>query len=112
VKGYSSKEILLGFDEPIDPVFSLLPLAYKLDGIDPEIINSLNDSTRILRFEENLEEGKSYRLDVMQIPDLEGNFLRDTSVNFRFTDPTSFDYKSLVINELMPAPRADQDLPN
>lgn len=112
IKGYSSKEILLGFDEPIDPVFSLLPLAYKLDGIDPEKINSLNDSTRILRFEENLEEGKSYRLDVMQIPDLEGNFLRDTSVNFRFTDPTSFDYKSLVINELMPAPRADQDLPN
>lgn len=112
VKGYASNEIFLSFDEPIDPVFSLFPLAYRLDGIEPEKINSLNDSTLILRFDKNLEESKSYGLTVTQIPDLEGNFLSDTTILFRYTDPTAHGFKSLVINELMPAPRSDQDLPN
>lgn len=112
VRGYASNEIFLCFDEPIDPVFSLFPLAFRLDGIEPEKINSLNDSTLILRFENKLEEGKNYRLAVRQIPDLEGNFLGDSTVLFRYSDPTAYSFKSLVINELMPAPRPDQDLPN
>ena len=112
VKGYAAKEILIGFDEPVDPVFSLFPLAYKLDSLEPQSINSLNDSTLILRFEDNLKEGENYSLSVRQIPDLDGNFLSDTTFLFSYIDPTAYEYKSLVINELMPAPRADQDLPN
>ncbi|MBC6367628.1 lamin tail domain-containing protein [Algoriphagus sp. AK58] len=112
LKGYAKNELFLGFDEPIDPVFSLFPIAYRLEGVEPERIKALNDSTVIIGFQENLEEGRSYRLSINQIPDLEGNFLRDTVVTFRFSDPTAFGYKSLVINELMPAPRVDQDLPN
>lgn len=112
VKGYASKEIMVGFDEPIDPVFSLFPLGYKVEGGEPEKINSLNDSTVVLSFVNHLEEEKNYSLSVKQIPDLDGNFLSDTTVHFSYTDPTAYNYKSLVINELMPAPRADQDLPN
>lgn len=112
LKGYSSNEVFLAFDEPIDPVFSLFPIAYELDGLEPDGVYSLNDSTVVVRFEEDLEEGKNYKLNISQIPDLEGNFMGDTTVTFRFTDPTAFNYKSLVINELMPAPRVDQDLPN
>ncbi len=112
LKGYSSKEVFLAFDEPIDPVFSLFPIAYKLGGIEPEGVYSLNDSTVVARFDQPLEEGKNYKFTISQIPDLEGNFLSDTAVTFQFTDPTAFEYKSLVINELMPAPRADLDLPN
>ncbi|MDX5466611.1 MAG: lamin tail domain-containing protein, partial [Cyclobacteriaceae bacterium] len=71
-----------------------------------------NDSTLVLTFENALVEGKDYKLKAGKIPDLEGNILQDTSVVFQFFDPTAYTYKSLVINELMPAPRADQDLPN
>ena len=112
IRGYGKNEIFLAFNEPIDPVFSLFPLAYTLDEQEPNRINALNDSTLILQFENNFEEGKNYSLTLRQIPDLEGNFLSDTTATFRFTDPTDFDYKSLIINELMPAPRADLDLPN
>ena len=112
VKGYTKNELFLAFNEPIDPVFSLFPLAYRLDDAEPVRISALNDSTVILGFGNNLLEDRDYSLSIRQVPDLEGNFLNDTTVFFRFTDPTDFQFKTLVINELMPAPRPDQDLPN
>jgi hypothetical protein len=112
IKGYSSHELMVQFDEKTDPVFSLLPPAYELEGVNPEMILSKNDSTFILKFEKELTEGANFSLRTRQIPDLEGNFLRDTTVQFRFIDPSFFESKSLVINELMPAPKAGQDLPN
>ncbi|GMQ26355.1 lamin tail domain-containing protein [Algoriphagus sp. oki45] len=112
VKGYSATELLLGFDEPVDPGFAQIPLAYTLEGENPERVSLLNDSTAILAFSQTLEEGRSYEIGVRSIPDLEGNFLQDTMIAFSFFDPTAFELKSLVINELMPAPRNDQDLPN
>jgi hypothetical protein len=112
LKGYSRNEIFLAYNEPVDPVFSLFLFAYKLEGIEPDGVAVLNDSTLVVRFQNDLDEGKNYDLSIHQVPDLAGNFLRDTTITFRFTDPTAFEYKSLVINEVMPAPRADQDLPN
>lgn len=112
VKGYGEKSVLLGFSEKVDPVFAIFPIAYELNGRNPESVSLVQDSVAVLDFGESLEQGKVYSLALGQIPDLEGNFLRDTLVNFVFSDPTAFEAKSLVINELMPAPRADQDLPN
>jgi len=112
VKGFDQNELWVEFDEKIDPVFSLLPPAYSLDGIQPEEARRMNDSTLILTFEKSMEESKTYQFAVSQIPDLVGNFIKDSTLTFTFYDPANLDYKSLVINELMPAPRADQDLPN
>lgn len=112
VLGYASRELLIQFDEAVDPVFSKLPLAYTLEGENPDEIMALTDSSLLLKYEQVLEEGKTYRLGITQIPDLAGNFLKDTVVIFTFFDPSNFAYKSVVINELMPAPRANQDLPN
>lgn len=112
VKGYSSSELSLSFDEPVDVVFAQLPLAYQLENQNPEAIRLLNDSTVILGFTEFFDEGRNYQIRVGSVADVEGNFLQDTLVSFTFFDPTAFEFKSLVINELMPAPRNDQDLPN
>lgn len=111
VRGYDEKELWLTFSEPIDPVFVLLPPAYRLGGDTPVEVRALNDSTVVLKMQVALQEEKDYTLLVQQLPDFSGNFLRDTLVTVRFTDPTAFAYKSLVLNELMPAPRMDQDLP-
>lgn len=112
LKGYTNNELLVEFDEPVDPVFSVFPLSYKLDEEMPETVRPLNDSSVIVKFGKELEEGRKYRFAVSQIPDLEGNFLKDTILEFSFTDPTALEYKFLVINELMPAPRSEEDLPN
>lgn len=111
VKGYDEKELWLSFSEPIDPVFALLPPAYRLEGNTPLEVRTLADSIVVLRMQEVLQENKDYTLLIQQLPDLSGNFLRDTLVTVRFTDPTAYAFKALVINELMPAPRVDQDLP-
>jgi hypothetical protein len=112
VKGYGSRAVLAEFDEALDPVFSIFQISYELDGQNPAQVISQSDSSVILNFDEELISAKSYNLRLLQIPDLEGNFLKDTTVTFTFFDPTHIPEKSLVINELMPAPRADQDLPN
>ncbi|WP_111671587.1 lamin tail domain-containing protein [Algoriphagus litoralis] len=112
VKGYDSNSLLIQFSENVDPVFSILPLAYELDEVNPDEIQLKNDSVVVITLGQNLESAKSYNLIVRQIPDLEGNFLKDTTLNFTFFDPTDIPPKSLVINEIMPSPRADQDLPN
>jgi hypothetical protein len=110
-KGYDENELWLTFSEPIDPVFALLPPAYRLEGETPLEVRALNDSTVVLKMQGALQEEKDYALLIQQLPDRSGNFLQDTLVPLRFTDPTAFAFKSLVLNELMPAPRVDQDLP-
>lgn len=112
VKGYDSNALMIAFSEKVDPVFSILPLAYELEGENPSFGVSKNDSTVLITFDKELESAKNYSLSIRQIPDLEGNFLQDTLISFTFFDPTFFSEKSLVINEIMPAPRAEQDLPN
>lgn len=112
VKGYDDRELVVQFSESVDPVFSQFLLNYKLEGIEPEKVELKADSLVRLTFNQPLEKGKEYGLQVDGIPDLEGNFLRDTLLNFQFFDPTVIPQKGLVINEIMPAPRADLDLPN
>lgn len=111
VKGYGKREVLVAFSESMDPVFAQLNLAYQLEGNNPVEARLLLDSVAILRSEMDLEEGKDYALFLQQLPDINGNFLLDTLLRFRYADPSAIGSKSLVINELMPAPRADQDLP-
>jgi hypothetical protein len=112
VKGYDAKSLWIQFDEPVDPVFSVFPISYQLENLNPVSVKKLDDQVVILGFESSIEHGGNYELSVFQIPDLEGNFLSDTTVSFTFFDPTQISFKGLVINEVMAAPRADQDLPN
>lgn len=112
VIGVNEKEIEVMFSESLDPIFSIIQLNYKLDGVEPEYSILNPDSIVTLGFSRALTQGKEYELMVSGIPDLSGNFLKDTLVNFTFYDPTFAPFKALVINELMPAPKADLDLPN
>ncbi len=111
VKGYGKREVLVAFSERMDSIFAGLNLAYQLDGSNPVEARLLLDSVVILRSDRDLEEDKDYALFLQQLPDVNGNFLKDTIVRFRYTDPSALLSKSLVINEVMPAPRVDQDLP-
>lgn len=112
VRGFHERKLLVQYNEAVDPVFSQFLLNYKLDGIEPDQVELKADSLIWLSFSQPIERGKECSLQIVEIPDLEGNFLQDTTVNFQFFDPTDIPMKGLVINEIMPAPRADLDLPN
>lgn len=111
-RGYRAQEVELLFSEPLDPVFSQLQLNYQLGTVAPEEVVLIRDSVVVMGFEEELQEGENYQLSIRQLADRVGNFLADTSLTFTFRDPTSFGYKDLIINELMPAPKAGFVLPN
>tara|TARA_R110002072_G_scaffold303043_2_gene491893 strand:- start:56536 stop:59064 length:2529 start_codon:yes stop_codon:yes gene_type:complete len=112
IRGFDEREVEIQFNEAVDPVFSGFLINYKLDGQEPVAVKLKADSLVYLTFQEKLELGKQYTLQITQIPDLEGNFLQDTLIAFQFFDPTFILPKTLVINEIMPAPKADLDLPN
>lgn len=112
IRGFDSNQLELTFDEALDPVFPLFQVNYDLEGTEPESVILKNDTLVYLSFDQDLAKGRDYNLRMKQIPDLIGNFLSDTLVNFTFFDPTDIPAKGLVINEIMPAPRADLDLPN
>ncbi len=112
VLGYDEAELLVSFNESLDPVFSEFQINYQLNGLEPSAADLVADSLIRLQFDEALEPGNEYELRITQIPDLDGNFLTDTLIVFQFFDPTHIPSKTLVINEIMPAPRPDLDLPN
>lgn len=112
VRGFDANQLEIQFSESLDPVFSQIQLNYGLDGVEPIDAELKVDSLVILTFDRDLEESDDYSLSIRQISDLEGNALSDTSVNFQFFDPTAVEFKDLVINEIMPAPREESGLPN
>ncbi len=112
VRGYGENSVQIQFSEKLDPVFSGFPIAFELAGLTSEKTILQRDSILVLFFSDALVSQMNYSLTIRQIADLEGNFLQDTTVRFDFYDPTDIPRKALVINELMPAPKADQDLPN
>jgi len=112
VRGYSENIVELIFNEGLDPIFSTFILNYELEGLTLQKAELKNDSLVYLFSNEFLIKGQNYKLKIRQIPDLEGNFMKDTLLTFTFFDPTDISLKGLVINEIMPAPKADLDLPN
>lgn len=111
-RGFSENEIQVGFSEAIDPIFSIFQLNYNLQGQEPESVKLESDSLVTLTFSNLLAPGEEMDIHISQIPDVAGNFMKDTLFRFKYVDPTLIPYKSLIINELMPAPKADLDLPN
>jgi hypothetical protein len=112
IRGYHQNQVQVLFSESLDPISSLFLWNYKLNGVNPESVTLGLDSAVILTFSESLIHGDSYQLNVSQIPDLAGNSMADTTSWFVFYNPTLVLKKSLAINEIMPAPRPDLDLPN
>jgi len=112
VRGFDEKQIELIFNEALDPVFSRFLLNYEIAGIELQKAELKNDSIVYLFSELALKKNENYQVRIRQIPDLAGNFMGDTLISFTFFDPTNIPPKGIVINELMPAPKADLDLPN
>jgi len=108
-----ANKTLLIFSEALDPVFALLPEMYRIDGTSPtEVLLQKNDSQVILTFPRAFEIGRTYVLQVIKASDLSGNFGEDYEFEFVFEKEALLSFKSIVINELMPAPRPGNSLPN
>ncbi|WP_194777965.1 lamin tail domain-containing protein [Pararhodonellum marinum] len=109
----SSNEILISFSEDLDPFLKLIPSHYRIEGQIPEEVSSGDASNQVrLKLSFDLIHGQVYELRVESIEDLNRNVIVPTSLDFTFSDPSHVSFKSIIINEVMPAPRAENPLPN
>jgi len=108
-----ANKVLAIFSEAVDPIYALLPDMYLIAGINPtEVLLQKNDSQAILTFSKIFEAGKTYILEVLKASDLSGNFGENYAFSFVFEQEAPLAFKSIVINELMLAPRPGNSLPN
>jgi hypothetical protein len=108
-----SNKLLLVFSEALDPVFALNKDYYRIGEDTPNSVELQPKSNQVLTtWGKDFSEGSTYEITIAGILDLNGN--SNVSQNFTFTyqKPESIRFKSIVINEIMPAPRAGNSLPN
>ncbi|MCH7397923.1 lamin tail domain-containing protein [Belliella sp. DSM 107340] len=113
VDGISSREIVLVFSEPLDPIFAMILSFYKINGREPmEAQIQGNGNSMILKWDFDFEENRIYVLGIEGVADFAGNVISKTDFAFTFESPKKLAFKNLIINEIMPAPRAGNSLPN
>ncbi len=113
VEALNANEFVLQFDETIDPVLAVVTGFYQLAGISPiEVLLGEEMHQVVLVFEEAFAEVDSLTLTIEQIEDLNRNAIEVIRYTFEFSPPHAPSFRQLVINEVMPAPRAGGPLPN
>lgn len=104
-------KLLLVFSEEVDPVYASILSNYILSGSSPEQVN-ISGHQIILSWNFNFIFGQVYELEINKISDLNGNFSENIRKTFTTNQVLEIAFKDLVINEVMPAPRAGNILPN
>ncbi|MCH6198990.1 lamin tail domain-containing protein [Aquiflexum sp. LQ15W] len=109
----ASDKIIAVFSEPLDLVFASILSNFSILAKSPRSAVLQQNATQIL-LEWNFvfESEKEYILQVEGLTDLKGNFLTNQSFPFQFLSPPKLKFKDIVINEIMPAPRSGNVLPN
>ena len=113
VEVLTATEFVLQFDEMIDPVLAVVPSFYQIAGISPQEVQVGEEMHQVvLVFEEAFSEMDSLSLTIEQIEDLNRNSIDEIQYTFAFLPPQVPSFRQLIINEVMPAPRADGSLPH
>ena len=109
----SSDKILAVFSEPLDLVFTAVLSNYSILERNPSTVVLQQNGTQVLlEWDFGFESGKEYLLQVEGLADINGNFLGSQSFSFQFVSQPKLKFKDLIINEIMPAPRSGNSLPN
>lgn len=112
VEAISDVEVLVSFDEALDPILSLVPSFYDVNGKVPvEVISGEQSHQIVLVFDVVFEKELPYLLTVKQLEDLHRNAIDEDALTFYFDGPVTPAYKELIINEIMAAPRSGNELP-
>lgn len=109
----TSKKIMAIFSEPLDIVFASVLSNFIILEKNPGSVELRQNGTQaILEWDFDFEPGKEYTLQIENLADQNGNFLSSQSFPFLFVTPPKLNFKDLVVNETMPAPRSGNTLPN
>jgi len=114
VEVLSSQEIVLHFNEPIDPVTSTDPLLYALGSgiVHPaEAVVQPGGQSIKLSFNQHFQNGFIHSLMVNGVKDLVGNALTTTRT-FLYFQPMPVHAKDIIITEIFSDPSPQVNLPD
>ncbi len=112
VEPLPANQLLLHFDKELNPVLAVVPGFYSVNGESPSWVSVEGQGDRVLlTFEAGWEEGQNIRLRIEALEDLDGNTIAPIELAFPYQSPQIPGFKELIINEVMPAPRAGNVLP-
>ncbi|MFC4870323.1 lamin tail domain-containing protein [Negadavirga shengliensis] len=106
-------ELRLHFDEPLDPILAVVPGFYEINGTHPmEVLPLSHPNQVLLVFEQAFHSGMPYELSIQHIEDRHGNSVNETVLSFIMDEIAYPNFRDIVINEVMAAPRPSQTLPH
>jgi len=106
-----STKLSIEFSERIDSTIAVNPLNYSVNnGIGRPLSVSVDETGRFaeLIFDNDIENGEFYEIEIENIEDLEGNAMSLTAIEFHYYIPQPYD---IVINEIMADPAPVVSLP-
>nr|MBI1230736.1 hypothetical protein [Cytophagales bacterium] len=113
VEALNPLEVILRFDELLDPILAVVPGFYQIEGMSPtEALIGDEGHEVILKFDQGLPQADSLTVIIEGLEDLTRNAIGTIRYTFAFSPPHSPSFRQLILNELMPAPRAGGLLPN
>ncbi|MEX2592118.1 MAG: lamin tail domain-containing protein [Anditalea sp.] len=113
IKALNENELLVSFNEALDPILSLVTSFYHIDDKEPlEVMPGDLPNQVVLVLGGMLQKDKSYALTVIQLEDLHRNAISEQTLDFIFDGPVFPAYGEVIINELMAAPRSGNALPD
>ncbi|WP_439482161.1 lamin tail domain-containing protein [Cyclobacterium plantarum] len=112
VEPLPENRLLLYFDQVLNPILAVVPDFYSIEGISPSSISLENNGKEILlTFENGWEAGQEITLEIRELEDMDGHAIERQSLTFPYLPPEIPQFKEMVINEIMPAPRPGSPLP-
>jgi hypothetical protein len=111
IKAIAQSRLMLVFSEEIDPIFASILNNFEILGQNPIRVSPQKNHV-ILDWDLIFEKDETYTLQIETVSDLQGNSISNISKKFTFEEEQKLGFKDLVLNEIMPAPRATNPLPN
>ncbi|MBI0401114.1 lamin tail domain-containing protein [Cyclobacterium marinum] len=106
-------QLALFFDKALDPVLAIVPQFYSISEQNPHTVTlEENGKLVILSFESTWANNLALTLHVQQLEDLDGNEIAPIEFDFFYKEITVAGNKDIIINEVMPAPKEGNSLPN
>ena len=111
----SSNTLSVLFSETVDPVSSQNVLSYSANnnlGNPSSAILQADQSTVLLTFTNNFQNGIQNQLSVSNVQDLAANIMTTASFPFLFFQPQPVNFKDIILTEIFADPAPQVGLPN
>ncbi|AWW30411.1 hypothetical protein DN752_09915 [Echinicola strongylocentroti] len=107
----SESTVEITFSEPVDPAYAIVSSLYTINGVAPEAVDWGNDASKITLHLRAPLTSTSIDINFTDLPTAKKGIPYSNHQTLKLLRMADIDFKDLVINEVMAAPKKDNPLP-